>query len=155
MHKTLLTLLLKSLRIFSVKIGVGTPVWTRQRKFMSTFWALRHAALNERRASGTREGSAVGYVKGEAASGAVDYSLSLRHDRSLQVLIPRKTVCRVLKSFLERLLKTGSEEERNQMNRQIISFKGYEVIKYFVHLKTNDKRGLMYRTVGGSACRKL
>jgi len=69
---------------------------------MSTFWAPSHAALNERRASRTREGSAIGYVKGEAASGAMDYSLSLRHDRSLQVLVPRKTVRPVLKSFLER-----------------------------------------------------
>jgi hypothetical protein len=81
---------------------------------MPTFWAPSHAALNERRASRTREGSAIGYVKGETASRTVDYSLSLRHDRSLQILVIRKAVRPVLKSFLERLLKTETEEERHK-----------------------------------------
>jgi len=51
---------------------------------VSTFWALCHAALNERGASGTCEGSAIAYVEGEATFRTLNYSFSLRHDRSLR-----------------------------------------------------------------------
>jgi len=58
-------------------------LFTRQRKFMSTFWTFRHATLNEGWAPGTREGSAVGYVESEAASGTLNYSLSLGQSEPL------------------------------------------------------------------------
>jgi len=63
---------------------VSTPALTRQRKFMPTFWTFRHAALNDRWTPGAREGSAVGYVKSEAALRTSNYSLSLGQSESLR-----------------------------------------------------------------------
>ncbi|KPV62248.1 MAG: hypothetical protein AOA66_1410 [Candidatus Bathyarchaeota archaeon BA2] len=65
---------------------------TRQWEFMFTFWTFRHAALNEGWAAGAREGSAVGYVKSEAASRTLNYSFSLGQ-RNHYGLVLRRTVC--------------------------------------------------------------
>jgi len=101
----LISQLPKSLRIFSVKIRVSTPVWTRQRKFMPTFWALRHVALDKRWTSGTREGSAVAYVEGEATPRTPNYSLSVRHDRSLRFdFQKRDSLTALLKDYGKRIL---------------------------------------------------
>lgn len=72
---------------------------------MATFWALCHAALNERGASGTCEGSAVAYVEGEATSRALNYSLSLRQDRSLRFdFQERDSLIALLKDYGKRIL---------------------------------------------------
>ena len=72
---------------------------------MTTFWALRHVALNERGASGTCEGSAVGYVEGEATFRTLNYSLSLRHDRSLRFdFQKRDSPIALLKDYGKRIL---------------------------------------------------
>ena len=89
---------------------------------MTTFWALCHAALNERRASGTCEGSAVAYVEGEATFRTLNYSLFLRHDRSLRFdFQKRDSLIALLKdrkaSFPLNLL--GNIEENT------ITYKGY------------------------------
>ena len=95
----------KSSSVFSVKIRVGTSLRSRQRKFLATFWALCHAALNERGASGTREGSAVAYVEGEATFRTLDYSLSLRQDRSLRFdFQKRDSPIALLKDYGKRIL---------------------------------------------------
>ena len=95
----------KSSSVFSVKIRVGTSLRSRQRKFLATFWALCHAALNERGASGTCEGSAVAYVEGEATFRTLDYSLSLRQDRSLRFdFQKRDSPIALLKDYGKRIL---------------------------------------------------
>lgn len=72
---------------------------------MATFWALCHAALNERGASGTCEGSAVAYVEGEATFRTLDYSLSLRQDRSLRFdFQKRDSPIALLKDYGKRIL---------------------------------------------------
>ena len=72
---------------------------------MATFWALCHAALNERRASGTCEGSAVAYVEGEATFRTLNYSLFLRHDRSLRFdFQKRDSLIALLKDYGKRIL---------------------------------------------------
>ena len=57
------------LKFFSV-FSVGFAVLAWQGELASAFWAFRHAALNYGGAASAGEGSAVAYVKGEAASGA-------------------------------------------------------------------------------------
>jgi hypothetical protein len=72
---------------------------------VATFWALCHVALNERGASGTCEGSSVAYVEGEAASRTLNYSLSLRHDRSLRFdFQKRDSLIALLKDYGKRIL---------------------------------------------------
>lgn len=72
---------------------------------MTTFGALCHAALNERGTAGTCEGSAVAYVEGEATFRTLDYSLSLRQDRSLRFdFQKRDSPIALLKDYGNRIL---------------------------------------------------
>ena len=72
---------------------------------MATFWALCQVALNERGTSGTCEGSAVAYVEGEATFGAMNYSLSLRQDKSLRFdFQKRDSLIALLKDYGKRVL---------------------------------------------------
>ena len=101
----LLSLSPKSLSVFSVKIGVGTSMWSRQGKFVATFWALCHVALDKRWTSWTCEGSAVAYVEGEATLRTLNYSLSLRHDRSLRFNFQKRdSLMALLKYYGEHVL---------------------------------------------------
>mgnify|MGYP007042454522 CR=1 FL=1 len=66
---------LEFLGVFSV--GFAVLAWKLE--FASAFGAFGHAALNHGGAASAGEGSAVAYVEGEAASGAMYNALCLRH----------------------------------------------------------------------------
>ncbi len=72
---------------------------------MATFRTLCHAALNERGASGTCEGSAVADVESKPTFGTVDWLLPLRQDKSLQFDFQKKdSFIALLKDYWKRVL---------------------------------------------------
>lgn len=78
----------------------------QQRKFMSTFRAFSHSALNGRRAARTSKCSAICYVKGEPTFWTIQYTLRRRTFHSLLLL--NQAFNEILKIFLKllRLLRT-------------------------------------------------
>jgi len=63
----------------SIELRVGAPTFVGQWKLVTTFRALGHAALDNRRTSRTRECSAIRYIECEAAFGTLNYVLLLSH----------------------------------------------------------------------------
>lgn len=75
--------------------------WLRQRKFVSTFWALSHFAVHGRGTARTSKCSAIGYLEGEPAFRTMQYVPRLRtHSGSLSLKQP---FIEILKTFLEML----------------------------------------------------
>jgi len=71
----------------------------RQRKFVSTFWALSHSALYKRWTTRTSKCSAIRYVEGETALRTFHCMFRLRtHSFSLS---PKQPLSEILKTFLE------------------------------------------------------
>ena len=79
----------------------------QQRKFMSTFRAFSHSALNRRWAARTSKCSAICYVKGETTFWTIQYMLRRRTSHSLLLL--NQAFNEILKIFL-RLLRLSRTE---------------------------------------------
>jgi folate-dependent tRNA-U54 methylase TrmFO/GidA len=93
-----------------------------QWEFMSAFWALSHPALHGRAAARTGKGSAVCYVKGETAFGAIQQILRF-HDSSFSISQPLNGVFKVFlemfKHFDAKLLSNKRSNSRRVMKSRI------------------------------------
>ena len=104
----------------SIELWVGASISVRQRKLVTTFRALGHAALDNRRTSRTRECSAIGYVKCEVTFGTLNYAFLSSHGITLLPRLCRKTFSRFIKSLsLIRILKRKALNRLDQITKPL------------------------------------
>ncbi len=98
-----------------IQLRVGAPILVRQRKLVTTFGALGHAALDNRWTSRTRECSTIRYVKCEVTFGTFNYALLSSHGGTLLLRFCRKSFIRFIKTLS--LIRILERKALNSLHR--------------------------------------